>query len=187
MAEIRPPENQGELFPGYSKQAQRPPRFPALAKSQKPVLISTTWEQILLATIIFILGLCLVFFLGVIRGKRLAVKPAPILAYAVSVPKTAPAQPAAATIPTPAPKTKTDAVSSMDPSKPYTIQLASFAKKEYAEEEMRKVRKSGHYSAVMQSGNYYTVCAGQYASIDNAKKDLLFFRSKYKDCYLRRR
>jgi cell division septation protein DedD len=69
----------------------------------------------------------------------------------------------------------------------YTIQLVTHKKKEQAENEVRAVRKSGFYSFIIPSGEFYQVCVGQYGSHNDAKKDLAFFKSRYQDCYLRRR
>ena len=74
-----------------------------------------------------------------------------------------------------------------DPARPYSIQLVTYKKKEYAEKEMKTLRRSGFFSTIIPSGDYYQVCVGQYASNNEARRDLAYFRVKYKDCYLRRR
>ena len=64
MTEIKSPENQQELFAEFSQEPRRLQRFPSLAKSHNPILISTTLEQILLVGIVLVLTLCLAFFWG---------------------------------------------------------------------------------------------------------------------------
>ena len=186
MPENHDQESQQEFFGEFSKQAERPQRFPALARSQKPVLISATSEYILVACILLILAFCAVFFLGVMRGKSLArLEPAPI--------KTAPLVPAVASKPVPAASPAAAAspqkprVVVADPAKPYTIQLVTHKKKEYAESEIRLLKQKGLPAFILSSGDYFLVCYGQYANKEAAKKDLAAFRSRYKDCFLRRR
>ena len=64
-------EMQHELFEEFSKETKRTERIPQLSRAQKPILFNTTLEQLLLGSILLILAFCLVFFLGVIRGKSL--------------------------------------------------------------------------------------------------------------------
>ena len=71
--------------------------------------------------------------------------------------------------------------------KPYTIQVVTHRKKEFAEAEVSRIRKLGYISFIIPSGDYFQVCAGQYASKEEARKDLGVFSSKYKDCFLRHR
>lgn len=180
-------ETQQELFEEFSPAPKRgPERFPSIARSHKPILISTTLEQILMTVIVAILILCGVFFLGVLRGK--AIQPAQPRAAVRRIPQ--PVRPVVSapirmSPPLPARPMATPEASTAQ--KPYTIQLVTHRKKEYAENEAATVRRMGYPSEVVADGEYYLVRAGQYASKAEAKKDLAFFSSKYKDCYLRRR
>ena len=70
--------------------------------------------------------------------------------------------------------------------KPYTVQLVTYRKREYAEAELNTVRKMGFSGYVVQKGEYFLVYAGQYASKEEAKKDLNVFHPKYKDSFLTR-
>ena len=188
MTDDRISETQQELFDQFSSAPKRPERFPALAKTQKPILISTTLEQLLMVSILLILLLCGVFFLGVLRGKSLrqdvvpssVERPAPSRIVSVQAPR-----PAATVAPVPAvpPVVSPAAVSS---EKPYTIQLVTYRKREYAETELSTVRKMGFSGAIVQKGDYFLVYAGQYASKEEAKRDLLAFHPKYKDSFLTR-
>jgi hypothetical protein len=73
MTELKQEEIQQEFF-GFSAEPKKPDRLPGISKPQKPILISTSTEQIILVSIIFILASCFIFFLGVIRGKSLGEK-----------------------------------------------------------------------------------------------------------------
>ncbi len=191
-------ETQQELFEQFSQEPKKAERFPGLPRSQKPILLSTNTEQLLMGGILVILLLCGVFFLGVLRGKS-------IVRSALTSSRTIQASPAAPTIETHQKRSQTTpAVSptiSMAPeraqnpgpaaveasAKPYTIQLVTHRKKSLAEAEMAALQQMGFTSSIIPSGEYFQVCAGQYASKEEAKKDQARFSSKYKDCFLRRR
>jgi len=193
-------ESQQELFTDFVReQRQVPDRAPGIAKSHKPILISTTLEQILLACIVMILVFCLVFFLGVLRGRSIVSRmaPRPVSAATgrqeIQVPTAPPSAEAvrpAASLPVPvaiAKKESSFVVVTETPTKPYTIQLLTTKKKNYADEEAAFLRKSGFTSWAAKSGDYYIVCVGSYANKEEARKDLSYFGAKYKGRYLRRK
>lgn len=206
MTEIKQGETQQELFGEFaSKETRKAERFPSLNRAPKPIPIYASIDQIILVSIVLILVGCFVFFLGVLRGKSLSsrtpvvaapqkarsVAPAPAQKTTVSRPVLA----SASTAQTPALLAKTplqtkpavSAPTAVDPSKPYTIQLVTFKKQDLAEKEVAMLKKRGFYSFIIPSAGYYQVCAGQYASKDEARKDLKSLASRYKDCFLRRR
>ena len=194
MAEIEQEERQQELFLQFSGEAKRPARFPALAKNHKPILLNTTVEQIILVSIAFILVGCFVFFLGVLRGKSLIASASHTLVkttipVATTVPQRMTVNPSVAV--KPEARVSRTIANRVDPvenvNKPYTIQLSTYKKQDFAEKEVVALRHNGFYSTIIPSGGYYVVCAGQYATKDAAKKDLKIFSAKYKGCFLRRR
>ena len=169
----KPRETQPDLFQEHGAVSQKTERFPSIIKTHKPILISTTLEQLLTASVVAILVLCGIFFLGVLRGKGLNKTEIQTMQI-----------PPAAARPANRPLT---VLTPPFTAKPYTIQLAMYRKKEYAEAEMGALKKMGFTSFLISGGGYYQVCIGQYASKEDAKKDLSRFASKYKDSYLRRR
>jgi cell division septation protein DedD len=208
MTEIKPLETQQELFREFSKEPKKVDRFPSIAKPQKPVLISTNVEQLILAGIVLILAACFVFFLGMLRGRSLddgnvrsaasartaqprtassaqavdpvrlqSVKKALLKERALSTPVQQQTAASAAK-----PQTAAKAA-----AKPYTIELAVFKKRETAEKEVAALRRNGFFATMAMTGDYYEVCVGQYASIEEAKKDLKLFAARYKGRFLRRR
>lgn len=74
-----------------------------------------------------------------------------------------------------------------DPSKPYTIQLVTYKRQDLAEQDVAYLRSKGYYATIIPSGDYFQVCAGQYASKEEAKLDIKRFQARYKDVFLRRR
>lgn len=196
MAEINQEETQQELFEQFAGSARKPERFLPQNKINKPILFSTSVEQVILISITLILVCCFVFFLGVLRGKSLKTSPlAAAMVYSkkpVSLPvpvvSAAPVRSAAASEPVrlPGPQ-QAQVVEVSSTTKPYTVQLATYKKQELAEKEVVTLRRSGYFSTIIPSDGYYQVCVGQYATKDEAKKDLKNFSAKYKGCFLRRR
>ncbi len=197
-------ERQQELFEEFSPSSpKRVERIPSLAKSNKPILITTTTEQILLASIVCILILCSVFFIGVLRGKSLqtSVMQDPVNSQRPidSVRPAAPTRAAMASPLSAAPSsgvvgkgssTTVAASTSMEApysTKPYTIQLVTHRGKQMAETEVSNLRRSGLISFIIPSGEYYQVCVGQFSSKDEAKKKLKSLSGRFKDSFVRRR
>ncbi len=206
-------ENQQELFEEFSGAAssQKQGKLQFLSRSQRPVLISTNSEQIVLYGIVVILACCFIFFLGVLRGKsiRAMIEPSsptstlPARAAAPTATRSAAtfptsfttssrssaasSQPIARTEPPASSKATSAAQLLTDLNKPYTIQLCTYRGQALAEKEVALLRKKGYYSFIIPSGDYYQVCAGQYMTKEHAKKDLKVFGSAYKGSFLRRR
>ena len=194
MAEIEQEEKQQELFLQFSGETKRPERFPALAKTHKPILLNTTVEQIILVSIAVILVGCFVFFLGVLRGRSLSARPSHASAQAkIPVATIAPQKTAANPSLAAKPEVRVMTINNnkvesvQNVNKPYTIQISRYKKQDLAEKEAVALRRSGFYSTIDQKSGYYEVCVGQYATRDAAKKDLKIFSAKYKGCFLRRR
>jgi len=177
MAEIRIQETQQELFQEFSEKSNRPERLPSVTKTQKPILLSTNIEQIILAGILLILSFCLMFFLGVLRGQSLSRSRTPVaIETRTAEPEIKPPSAPAAALPV-----------GQNLNKPYTIQLVTYKKKELAEKDVAEFRRRGVAAMIITSGDYYQVCAGQYFNKEEAKKDLKLFSARYRDCFLRRR
>jgi hypothetical protein len=201
MTELKIGEKQQELFEEFSKEVIKPERFPSFHRPQKPILITTSVEQIVLASILFVLAGCLIFFIGVLRGKSLKPSTAPLPAARVvaskpqqrlvSNPGNLSAKTSVSTASSPVVTTKSAPAiaepQSNPPKKPYTIQLVTYKKQDLAEQEASALRKNGFYAIIIPSGDYYQVCVGQYGSKEEAQKDLALFGRKYKDCFLRRK
>ncbi len=196
MNEKQIQENQQEFFSGFSNEPKQADRIPSIAKAQKPILISTTIEQLLLIGILAILLFCLIFFLGMLRGRSVGLAqsqppvsvvtkpladPQPIAAPAVSL---SPIPVAAKVV---SKRENKFVVINEGPAKPYTIQVLTSKKRSDAEVEASLLKKKGFNAQALQSGVYTVVCVGFYANKEEAKKDLAYFTSKYKGSYLRRR
>lgn len=194
-------ENQPDLFSQPLPEKHRPEPLQELRRSPQPILVHTTLEQIIFYAIVFVLYSCAMFFFGVLRGKSLEGAAAHgggdsgnsrIVARTQAPPpaERVPAQTLAADLRAPDPPRRSPAPTptvTADQSKPYTIQLLSHRKKDYADRDAAVLRSAGVFTLVSRKGEYYIVCAGQYANGDEAASDLRSFRKKFKDCFLRRK
>ena len=68
----------------------------------------------------------------------------------------------------------------------YTIQVASFKKEEYAQQEAVALRKKGFEIFVVPKGEYSIVCVGKFVQKDEAKVTLNRLQKTYRDCIVRR-
>ena len=190
MSDLKLQENQQELFTGFTSEPRRTERIPSIAKTQKPILLSTTLEQIFLIVIVLILIFCLVFFLGVLRGRSIAATATvtrPIQAPAAIPVVSKPPLVIRQAVTVASKKTNSFLVMKETSTKPYTIQVLTTKKKAYSESEVSLLKKTGFVSWMIQSGDYYVVCVGFYANKEEARRDLVYFGSRYKGSYLRRR
>ena len=195
MIEQKQDETQQELFQEFDKEPKNLSRFPSVFhKSPKPILVSTTAEQLILVVIVLILLGCFIFFLGVVRGGGLQFKERPpktVATISSGIPVAAVLTAPKKMEPSSRNPSRASAsiVREMTPdiNKPYTLQLVTYRNQAQAEREVALLRRKGFYSVIIASGDYYQVCVGQYMTREHAKKDLKMFSASYKDCYLRRR
>lgn len=68
----------------------------------------------------------------------------------------------------------------------YVIQLASFKKKESAEEELARLNNGGYKADIKKSGDYYQIYIGGFAKERNAQISLKKLKERYKDCYIKK-
>ncbi len=188
MTELKQEENQKEFFEEFSGETKRAERFPSIAKTQKPILISASAEHLVFAGILAVLVSCFMFFLGVMRGRNLVDQPVLSTTFKSNVKPSLTASPPAAPAAFAAAKQPTvEAPLKSNLAKPYTIVLVTYKKQSLAEKEVAALKKRGQPAFISTSSDYFLVSTGQYANISDAKKDLIFFNSKYKGCFLKRR
>lgn len=68
----------------------------------------------------------------------------------------------------------------------YTIQLASYKAKKFADTQAGRLKKKGLAPFVLKKGDYIILCVGRFSGKDEARNQLSKFKKDYKDCYLRR-
>ena len=67
----------------------------------------------------------------------------------------------------------------------YTVQVASFKTKLYAQKEAKRLEKKGLRALVMPKGNYVIVCVGDFTEKKQARIAQNQLKDKYHDCFIR--
>lgn len=68
----------------------------------------------------------------------------------------------------------------------YTIQIASFRTKSYAQKEIERLKKKGLSPFILSKGNFSIICVGNFAKQELAKTLLTELKKLYSDSYIRR-
>lgn len=68
----------------------------------------------------------------------------------------------------------------------YTIQVASYQNKRYAEKEAERLRKKGLSPLILSKGKFSVLCVGNFSNREIAKSLLSKLKEHYRDCYIRR-
>ena len=185
-------QTQFELFPGASREAQ---------DSEKPKFffssITLTLENIIVLTVLLFMGIIVSFSFGVEKGKRVVLAKSDILSQGHEVKPEAlkvseiPAEESTAVIAKQAENFVEKRVTESSilkglPENFYTVQVASFKTRKYAEKEALNLKKKGYEIFIVQKGSYLVVCAGKFFEHDEAEGFSTKLKNKYKDCLVRR-
>ena len=68
----------------------------------------------------------------------------------------------------------------------YTIQVASFKSKGYAQKEVARLAKRGMQATIVRKGNYVVVYVGDFSQKKEADVSLNQLKQTYRDCFIRR-
>lgn len=68
----------------------------------------------------------------------------------------------------------------------YTIQLASYKSRSFAQKEAELLKKRGLLPLVIPKGNYTILCVGRFPTKEGAQSLLAQLTKRYQGCYLRR-
>ncbi|MFA6078479.1 MAG: SPOR domain-containing protein [Candidatus Omnitrophota bacterium] len=180
---------QKELFEFDNRKRAFPKFDKMIPKGDFAIILNL--EKTVFVSIGIIMLLVVIYALGVERGKTVSRKiarpaaapvrqPIPVKQQAVAAPVITPAPVALVTKPAPA-------VVAADPSKPYTIVAATFTRKEWADQEAERLKRSGFEAFATPSEPYFIVCIGAFVNKDAAKPVLNKVRRSYKDAYTRLR
>jgi len=70
--------------------------------------------------------------------------------------------------------------------KKYTIQLASYANKEPAQAEAKKLEQNGYSVQLAQKGKFIVILVGEYHNENDAKNSMQSLKKRYKDCIIKK-
>ena len=72
------------------------------------------------------------------------------------------------------------------PTGVYTVQVASFQTKAFAQKEEEGLKSRGHQTLLLGKNGYIILCVGKFSDKDTARALLLELKKRYGDCYIRR-
>lgn len=177
--------------------------------------ITLPLDTLIMLSIVMLLLLTIVLFIGIERGRKIAcpVSEKNIVAKTTEMPAASGAEPAIQEQLNPVVskpqaammadsniavkaqdlKTKETTMAVAEIQKPvivkngkYLIQVASFAKESMAREEVKILEKSGFQASIAQKGKYTVILVGNFNDIQEAQKNVETLKKKYKDCFIRR-
>ena len=173
-----PGEHQKELFQEFKKEKGGFERIAdKIIHKRKSHYLHAPLENVVFAGIVILMCVVVAFALGVERGKRLT-EPAP---EAENVPPRA--EVAAAPQIELSPIEITGAVA----EDAYAIQLISYKKRELAEAERDALLDKKIDAFLTESGKWFQVSAGSYATMKEAEKALKEFEKEYRGCFIKNR
>lgn len=196
-------DGQLELFDLSGHPAAKP-RPPSLGR----LILQIRQDQLVVAGIAGVVGLTIVFALGVERGKQLVrservllarEQPLSMSAPVADGPKTSadqaakPAAPAAKTAKA-ATSTPTAPVKPSAPSKlaastsqasRYAIQVVSYRQPQLAKRELDRLQAKGERAFLVMRKGFTVLCVGPFPSKDNAKEKLVQLKDRYQGCFLK--
>ncbi|HSA30560.1 MAG TPA: SPOR domain-containing protein [Candidatus Omnitrophota bacterium] len=203
-------QSQFELFPGA------PGASPEKEKSQFSFhALALTFENMVVASVVFVMLLIIAFAFGVEKGKQLQIAKAQVVEVEAQTAAVnsqpfenkqivdSVALPAVGGSLDASPKTGLQAVQvqpeivekeavdekSVDKTasldKIHTIQVASFKQQERADREAGTLNQKKFDAFVVKKGTHYIVCVGKYNERSQATGMLKNLRKTYKDCLIR--
>ncbi|HOW36013.1 MAG TPA: SPOR domain-containing protein [Candidatus Omnitrophota bacterium] len=195
-------QSQFELFPDAIEGAEKDIRPRHFFSS-----LTFSFENIVISGIFILMAIVIAFSLGVEKGKGIGAIALPVSQpRQISVaregnvalnPAQAAAAPVASSIRSSVPvaitepkrneNTKEELTQPVEiASGAYTIQVASFKSKDYAQKEAGALKKNGYNSLIIPKKNHLIVCVGKFSGKDQAQVVLTQLKKKYKDCMIRR-
>lgn len=188
-------ENQLELF-DLAQPCGPPRRRETLGR----VFLQLRHDQLVIVAMFGLLGLTVIFAVGVERGKELARAERPVLerqrsAAAPSTMPQAPEPPARIapssrpaadekSAPAAAPKAK-------QPSKPparrsrYAVQVVTYSRSQLAKLELQRLQARGESAFLVMREGRTSVYVGPFLSKANASQKLAMLKPRYQDCFVK--
>jgi septal ring-binding cell division protein DamX len=161
------------------------------------------WEKTILIIIGIVIASIISFSLGVEKGKRFAAQKSSVnfdlalntQAQAVKLPAAKPEQQLTVVKPAQQPavvkpvienKTTIRAPVIKGTIENYTIQVASYKSKSYAQKEADTLKKQGFVTLTLAKGNFIVLCVGNFNSKESAQSLVSQLKKRYQGCTIRR-
>lgn len=153
-----------------------------------------SYEKTILIIITFLVVSVVSFSLGVERGKRIAflkttptsnveqnIKTLPVKIKDIEIENKKPKE-----LPTVILASSKPITITKESQENYTIQVATYKSKTYAQKEAQLLKNKGFQPRVFSKDNHIQLCVGQFLSKDEARASLKELRKQYQDCFIRR-
>ncbi|MBU1727670.1 MAG: SPOR domain-containing protein [Candidatus Omnitrophica bacterium] len=148
-----------------------------------------TYEKIILIIIGFIITGIISFSLGVEKGKRPVQKTVAVAASIRPLNNKAVVmkqEPVRKPLPQPSQTPQQSQITTTANVEKYTIQLASFKTREFAQREAETLKKKGYTPIILPKGDYMILCVGNFNNKERASPLLSELKKRYQGCYIRR-
>ena len=190
-------QSQFELFPRSNEEKGQD--LPKDRVELKDLTLSV--ENIILLSIIFVMGFVLFFSFGVERGKHLAKRSIETIEATAYVPTEETPSVASTEVPQ---EESIDSLKAVEgdeirevievpqvqeikiPDNIFTIQVASFKLERNAQKEADGLKEKGFEGYVVPKGSYSIVCVGKFNERSEAKQFATKLKHRYKDYLVRR-
>ena len=203
---LKSEENQLELFDLKSSSA------PQSSREVGKCCLRLRYDQLVLSCMAGLIGVTVVFALGVERGKRLARSEAILLAKqeppmpvpansagssdATATVPSAPMTSVSPAIPTdgsapvssavpPATTTKKTPTKTAQTKSRYAVQVVTYSRPQLAKQELDRLRAKGEQAFLVIRDSRATVYVGPFPSKINASEKLVSLRTSYRDCFIK--
>jgi hypothetical protein len=185
MSDYGVKESQSEFFEEFNK-GQQHSVSPGLPNRHSPAF-HLSLEQSVLGITILLLGVIVVFYMGVWRGRVLErqVLSNPTIVKAMKAPKHEIPRVSGAVVQPLKVVPKPILPIAKNPDKPYTIQVITYRSKDRAKKELSDLLAKGFAPSLSARGEYFEVSVGQYTSRLDANRDINSLKMRYKDCYVK--
>jgi len=189
---------QPELFQDLSTE-HKPKRFQLPSLAGRFLRVKVAYEDLIFFSLAILLVLLGGFCLGVERGKQL-VRPLAVLQTsgvatageglplekAQGQARPLPKIPVGASPVPSLPVVEAGVPTGLQEHPPYVIQLATYVREESAQEEARRLAKSGTRAQVVKQGRYFELRAVGYRSRLEAREALSRLKRGYRDAFIKR-
>lgn len=158
-------ELQREFFDELMEEKKKEKRGP-FHPPEKEVSFSSSLDTLLLGFLLLLMAIVIIYAVGVEVGRR------------HRIPRTPPLQITKSTKPIDTTQRETWK---------YTVQIASFTKKEPAERALGKLKKERADGFLVSEKLFYALCVGKHETRAEADRVLSTLQKQYKDAFVRNR
>lgn len=138
------------------------------------------YEKIILSIIAFLIVGIISFSLGFEKGKKIVAKTPSVSSAVIEKVKT---KESIQSLPV---RQEVSPTITQTEQKNYTIQVATYKSKTYAQKEAQILRNKGFQPLIFSKENYIQLCVGKFSNKEEARLSLIELKKRYADSFIRR-